>query len=362
MTAMNDITANTDAHLNTETNSVANTRRRRVLMLGVPAVLLAVGATFYLAGGSKISTDNAYVKALTVDIAPQISGKVVELPVETNTRVKKGDLLFAIDDSDYEIALRVADAESYVQWARIEALRPEMRGILEEKHKAEAEAAYYEKELQRLENLRKKLVVSEAQLDDMRHRRDAALAGVAALEQHYRRAAVALNFDVNLPKEKHPFYLAAMAKLDKAKLDLARTRVVAPMDGVITNKNIAIGDLVAPGRTVLSIVQDTGMWVEANLKETDLAGVNVGAAVTVTLDIYPGVKYRGEVESISPVTGAEFALLPPQNASGNWVKVVQRVPVRVRIMPQADQPPLRAGLSADVTIDAGKSRWQRLFD
>jgi membrane fusion protein (multidrug efflux system) len=339
-----------------------NTTRRRVLMLGVPAVLLALGAAVYLAGGRHTRTDNAYVKALTVDIAPEVAGKIIALPVKTNDRVKQGDLLLAIDRSDYEIAVAAAQSELYIQWARVEALRPELREVGEKKKKAEHEEQYYAREVQRLEDLRTQQAVSESQLAEMTHRRDAMRAEILALEQEFQRAGVALGFNVNLPKEKHPFYTLAQAKLDKAKLDLSRTKIVAPADGVITNKSIAAGDLVQPGRTVLSIVQDSEIWVEANLKETELADVHVGAAATVTLDVYPGVEYHGEVESISPATGAEFALLPPQNASGNWVKVVQRIPVRIRITANEGQPPLRAGLSADVAIDTGRNNWQRLFE
>lgn len=339
-----------------------NTRQRRILMLGVPAVLLAIGGALYLAGGREVTTDNAYVKALTIDIVPEVGGKVVEMPVKANDRVKQGDLLFAIDPADYRIAVKAAEADLLLQWARVEALRPEMRAALEQKRKASTEAEYYAKEVQRLENLRAKQAVSESQLDDMRHRRDAALAEAAAYEQEYRRAGVALGFDVNLPKEKHPFYQAAEAQLEKAKLNLERTRVTAPMDGVVTNKMIAAGDQAVPGRTALSLVKDSDVWVEANLKETELDGVNIGAAVRVELDVHPGEEYRGEVESISPATGAEFALLPPQNASGNWVKVVQRIPVRIRITPQPGQPPLRAGLSAEVAIDTGRNRFHKLFD
>lgn len=339
----------------------ANQAKRRLFMLVIPSVLLALGAALYLAGGRYTSTDNAYVKALTIDIAPQVAGKLLEVPVKTNDRVKKGDLLFAIDDADYRIAVAAAQSELYIQWARVEALRPELREVGEKKKKAEHEAEYYAREVQRLENLRTTQAVSEAQLAEMQHKRDAMRSEILALEQEYQRAGVALGFDVNLPKEKHPFYTLAQSKLDKAKLDLSRTRVTAPADGVISNKSIAIGDLAQPGRTVLSIVQDSEIWVEANLKETELADVHVGAAAVVTLDVYPGVEYHGEVESISPATGAEFALLPPQNASGNWVKVVQRIPVRIAIAAQEGQPPLRAGLSAEVAIDTGRNNFRRLF-
>lgn len=341
--------------------AAAPASRRRLLMLGIPAVLLAVGAAIYLLGGRYTTTDNAYVKAITVDIVPEVAGRIVEVPVKTNDRVKPGDLLFAVDKADYEIAVAAAQSELYIQWARVEALRPELREVGEKKKQAEQEAAYYGREVERLQNLRTQQAVSESQLADMEHKRDSARAEILALEQEFQRAGVALGYDVNLPKEKHPFYTLAKAKLDRAKLDLARTRVLAPAEGVITNKQVAVGDVAQPGRIALSIVQDRDTWVEANLKETELANVVVGAPVTVTLDVYPGVEYHGEVESISPATGAEFALLPPQNASGNWVKVVQRIPVRIRIVPQEGQPPLRAGLSAEVSIDTGRSRLDRLL-
>ncbi len=337
-------------------------RKRRLLMFVVPAVIVGIVLIAWALGGRTVSTDNAYAKANTVAIAPLVSGTVIDVPVAPNAHVKKGDLLFAIDPTDYRIAVDAAQAALYIEWARVEALRPEFRATEDERKKAAAEAAYYAKEVTRLENLRASQAVSEAQLDDMRHKRDVARAEESAAAQEHRRIGVGLNQDVNLPKEKHPYYQAGLAKLDKAKLDLARTRVVAPLDGMITNKAVVAGDSVAVGRTVMSIVQDSDVWIEANLKETELTHVQIGQPVDVRLDAYPGVDYTGSVESISAATGAEFALLPPQNASGNWVKIVQRIPVRIRVALKEGQPPLRAGLSADVSIDTGSNRLQRFFE
>lgn len=337
-------------------------RKRRFLMLVIPSVLATAGLIVWALGGATVSTDNAYAKATSVEIVPQVSGAIVEMPVKANDRVAPGALLFAVDPTDYRIAVDAAQAELYLQWARVEAMRPEFRATADGQRKAVNEASYYAKEVARLESMRDKGAVSEAQLDEMKHRRDAAQSEAAAAAQEHQRIGVGLGQNVNLPKEKHPYYQTALAKLEKAKLDLERTRVVAPIDGVITNKSVSLGDVVAPGRTTLSIVQDSGIWVEANLKETELTHVRVGQPVEVRFDAYPGVEYAGTVESISPATGAEFALLPPQNASGNWVKVVQRVPVRVQVEVKADQPPLRAGLSAEVGIDTGANRIQRFFN
>lgn len=335
--------------------------RRRVLMLIVPAALLTVAALLYALGGREISSDNAYAKALTVGVTMAISGRVMTLPVQTNQHVEKGELLLEIAPEDYNIAVRTAQADVYVQMARVEALRSEMREISQKLRRARDDVVYFRKEKDRFENLSTTQAISEAQLDEMSHRLAGAESGVAALEQEYRRVGVGLNYNVNLPLEKHPFYMAAVARLESAQLDLARTRVIALMSGVVANKNISEGDLVGRGRTVMTLVQDTDLWVEANLKETELTHVRIGQPVVVSFDAYPGVEYAGSVESISPVTGAEFALLPPQNASGNWVKVVQRVPVRIRVEASKEQPPLRAGLSAEVAIDTGRNRLQRFF-
>lgn len=337
-------------------------RKRRLLMVAVPVALLVTGLVLWGFGGRVVSTDNAYAKALMVEITPEVAGKAIAVPAQANQQVAQGELLFAIDPGDYEIAVRVAQAEVYLQMARVEALRSEIRETAAKQRKAQADADYYAKEVKRLESLREKSVIAESQLDAMRHERDSAVAEVATLAQEYRRVAVGLGYDLNLPMEKHPFYTAALAQLDKAKLDLARTRVTAPMAGVITNKSINVGDLVSPGRPVLSLVQGDTLWVEANLKETELTHVRVGQPVTVTFDAYPGEEYQGTVASIAPATGAEFALLPPQNASGNWVKIVQRIPVRIHVTVQPGQPPLRAGLSAEVGIDTGKRHLQRLLD
>lgn len=339
---------------------VAN--KRRLFMLVIPGVLLVAGLVAWSAGGRVVGTDNAYAKALTVEVTPQVTGKAISVPVKANQAVAKGELLFAVDPGDYEIAVRRAQAEVYLQWAHVEALRAEIRETLARKKKSQTDVAYYANELARLESLREKSAISQAQLDEMRHKRDAANDEVAMLEQEYRRIGIALNYDLGLPVDKHPYYTAAVAQLDKAKLDLARTRVVAPMAGIVSNKRVAEGDLVSPGMPALSLVQADDLWVEANLKETELTHVRVGQPVAVHFDVYPGVDYAGTVESISPATGAEFALLPPQNASGNWVKVVQRVPVRIRVTVGPDQPPLRAGLSAAVDIDTGLRRFERWLE
>lgn len=326
-------------------------RLRRVLLSLGPLAAIALAAWFYLAGGRYVGTDNAYVQADMLAITAEVTGRAVEVPVATNQRVEAGQLLLKIDDKPYRIAVERARAELTAVRDEIGALRAAYRGTQEQLKRAQSEVRFQGREVGRLRGLASEKYVSEAQLDAAEQKLEAARLTVASLEQESARILAALSGDPALPVEQHPKYLAARTRLDAAELDLARTTVHAPAAGVVGSGPPLPGDLVAAGRPLFSLVLTETFWVDANLKETDLTHVQVGQPATVRVDAYPDVVWRARVASISPASGAEFSLLPAQNASGNWVKVVQRIPVRLALLAAENLPPLRAGMSALVEID-----------
>jgi membrane fusion protein (multidrug efflux system) len=196
----------------------------------------------------------------------------------------------------------------------------------------------------------------EESYDEARHNLDAAQRKLDSSRQRARSVVASLGGDANHPPERHPRFLQAKAARDTAQVDLARTRVVAPSAGVVSNMKLQAGEHVARGVPVFSLIESGHVWVEANYKETQLTYVREGQHVTVSADAYPGSLWQARVSAIAPATGAEFAVLPPQNATGNWVKVVQRIPVVIQLDPAADAPPLRAGMTVSVSIDTGRER------
>ncbi len=332
--------------------------RWALLVLG-PLLVLAIGLYLYLAGGRYVSTDNAYVKADKVTISADVAGRVIEVAVHENEAVSAGQLLFRLDPEPYRIALDAAEAQLAIVRNDIEAMRASYRQKLEEIERARADIAFFEREYERQQTLARKSVASQAGLDRARHDLVTARQAAASLRQEAESVLAELGGDPDRPTEEHPRYLAAKARRDAAARDLRHTRVTAPMDGVATNvDSLQPGEYLQIGDAAISLVASDHLWVEANPKETDLTYVEPGQPVTVTVDAYPGHEWHGTVAGLSPATGAEFAVLPPQNATGNWVKIVQRIPLRVRIetTPADGQPRLRAGMSATVEIDTGHAR------
>lgn len=292
--------------------------RRGLLFIGPLAVAL-VAFILYLTGGRTASTDNAYVKADMVTIGPEVAGTVAAVAVAENQPVTEGQTLFRLDDGSYRIALARAEAELAAVASDVEALRATYRQHLDVMSQAETDVTYYEKVFARQSELLGRSAASQNQVDQARHDLDAAR--------------------------------------DQAALDLTHAVLAAPADGIVTNlDSLRPGLYLAKGTPALTLVETASARVEANLKETDLSYVRSGQPATVTVDSYPGVVWHGRVASIKPATGAEFALLPPQNASGNWVKVVQRIPVRIALDPAPGAPPLRAGMSVWVEIATGHRR------
>jgi membrane fusion protein, multidrug efflux system len=330
--------------------------RRFLIMAIVPAILVAVGLWFWLTGGRYASTDNAYVQQDRVTITADIPGRIVDVAVKTNQHVKKGDLLFRLDPEPYRITL--AEDEAALASARlsVEQLRSTYQQALTEEQQARTDVDFAQRAFDRQQDLLKKGVASQATYDQAEQTLRAAEKTLTQATEKASSAVAGLGGDPNIKTDQHPAVLAAIAKRDQAALDLAHTETRAPVDGVVSQTGpLQVGGYVSSPQAMptalLSLVETSDTWVDANFKETDLTKMLPGQKATIWIDAYPGHTYQGEVASIGAGTGSMFSVLPAQNATGNWVKVVQRVPVRIRFSESTNNLPLRMGLSASVEVD-----------
>lgn len=330
--------------------------QRLMLLVGVPLAALVVGAVWWLSGGRYVSTENAYVKAHIVQIAPEVSGQVRRVLVQDHQTVRAGEPMVTIEQRPFKLALESSEAELDAARTHVETLRATWRETVAEVADAEARAAYFLRQAQRQEELAAKGVASASKRDETQNDALAAADRVTTARQRLRRVLTALNGDPELPADEHPMVREKSAARERAALDFARTTIRAPVDGVAVNMRLQQGEQVKAATPLFAVVALQRPWVEANFKETELTHVRVGQKATIVLDGYPDSAWEALVESVSPATGAEFAILPPQNASGNWVKVVQRLPVKLRLLPYAGEPPLRAGMTAAVRIDTERER------
>ena len=329
---------------------------RPILLGGIPGIAALAVLLFWLWGGRYIATENAYVKAHIAQISPEIAGRILEVFVHDHADVKAGDVLFTIDPEPYRVTLAKAEAE-------LDSIRSQVRTLIatwyeakSELQEAESKVAYWNAQLARQKTLTERGIVSSSKFEEVENNATAAVDRVSVVRKKVERVATQLMGDVNRPVDEHPMVREKQAERERAALDLTRTVIRAPLDGTAVNVKLQKGEQIKAATPLFAVVSQTRPWVEANFKETELTHVRKGLLATVVLDIYPDVTWQAEVESISPATGAEFALLPPQNASSNWVKVVQRLPVRVRLLPMHGEPPLRAGMTATVRIDTGRER------
>jgi membrane fusion protein (multidrug efflux system) len=285
-----------------------------------------------------------------------VAGRVVEVAVRDNQPVESGQLLFRIDAAPLEVAIARADAQLAVVRTELDSLRAEHRVTLAETVEAEQRIAFLTRQLERQQLLKERGMTRDDAVDEARHNLDSARARLEAVRERTARVLAALGGDPALPANRHPRILEAQAARSAVQLELARTRVTAPAAGIVSNMKLQPGEYVSRGVPVFSVIEAGDTWVEANFKETQLAGVRVGQPARIVADAYPGVEWRARVSAIAPATGAEFAVLPPQNATGNWVKIVQRVPVHLAIERTAGEPPLRAGMTVTASVDTGRSR------
>ena len=325
-----------------------------------PLAVAAGGGWMYLQGGRFISTDNAYLKSEMISISSEISGKVVEVLAADNTRVTQGQLLFRIDDQIYHIAHARAQANILKVRSTLASLRADYLNKQADVSQAEAEHTYLAQEYERLHRLAATGAVSAVQVDEAAHEADNARI-LLDISRQGREVVKARLIDPNLPLEQHPDYLLAVEERNKASLDLTHVEVFAPRAGVLAHFEMQAGELVAGSVPLFSLVDDSRVWIEANFKETDLTWMRLGQTAEIKIDAYPDFKWQGKVVSITPGTGSEFSLLPAQNSSGNWVKVVQRISVKLEMELLQNPPLLTAGMSAQVIVDTKHQRkapWQ----
>lgn len=330
--------------------------RRLALMLALPVLLVLGGAYLWLAGGRYISTENAYVQQDMVAVASDVPGRIISVETGENDKVEAGEVLFRIDPEPYRVALRQAEAAIASARLQVDQLRADYREAVADREAAQENVTFQRRIFERQKTLAKGGYAAEARFDEARHELDAAEQSLAGAIQSDASALAALGGNPDIPTDEHPSVLEAQARRDKAALDLEHTVVRAPDSGIVSQSDrLQAGQFLPVGTPVLSLVKTQDSWVEANFKETDLTYMAVGQPATVELDAYPGRTIRATIASIGAGTGSEFSLLPAQNATGNWVKVVQRVPVRLKLE-TGGEVPLRAGLSAAVEVDTGHVR------
>ena len=338
--------AETEGH-EVETTVVTKRRRpvRAILLLIVPLLLLAVGGYYWFTSGASVATDNAQVKQDIVSVSPQVNGPVVEVAVKNGDRVKRGQLLFRIDPASYRVALEQAEAQLAAARLSTTQLRTQAAGTGGDITGAQANLQIKRNALARQQALLKQGFTTRSDYDD-------ALNEVRAAETQLSdaRARAANAHAMLAPGGDQPSIAQAQAAVDKARLELSRTEVRAPMDGTIANADrLQVGQMAIQGVGMISVVHGSGAWVEANFKEKDVGKMVPGQKAKIEIDAYPGQEFKAHVQSIGAGTGSEFSILPAQNANGNWVKVTQRVPVRIAFDGTPSKPMI-AGLSTKATV------------
>ncbi len=329
---------------------------RVLLLIVVPLIAVVAGLYVYATGGQEVETDNAYVKANIVPISAAVTGRVIEVLTRDNQPVEAGAVLFRLDPVPYQIAVDGARAQMDVVKTDVQSLRAEYRATLQEAAEGRERISFLEKQLERQERLKEKGMTRGDTYDEARHNVEAARRRLDSIREKTNRVIAALSGDPNIPVERLPRYAEARAAYDAAMLDLSRALIKAPFAGVVSNMKLQVGEFVEKGAPMFSLIESGPLWIEANYKETQLTYMTVGQPATVVADAYPDHEWPASVETIASATGAEFAVLPPQNATGNWVKVVQRVPVRIKVEQPPGKPQLRAGMTVTVAVDTGRPR------
>ncbi|KAF0173798.1 MAG: multidrug resistance protein A [Rhodobacteraceae bacterium] len=332
-------------------------KKRRGLMIAGPLVLLVAAGGYWLMGGRYEETENAYLHQARISVASSVAGRIDKVLISENQTIAAGDVLFQVDAVPFRLAL--AQAETAVVAARIgvEQLKLAHQTALAQLKLAEDEAAYQSAERIRQENLVAKGVTTDTQLEDARHAETRALDQLDLARQSVAMALAAIGGDPATPTDRHPAVQAASIARDQAAYHLANSVVKAAADGVIYQaSSFKPGQMVAAGQSLFALVQTGDVWIDANFKETQLAHIAAGQPAEISFDQDSSRKLEAVVEAIGAGTGSEFSLLPAQNATGNWVKVTQRVPVRLRLKNPADAAGLASGISARVSVDTGQSR------
>jgi membrane fusion protein (multidrug efflux system) len=342
-------------------------RFRLTLMLGGAGFVAVAALIFWLSTGRYVGTDNAYVHAAKLMVSTDISGIVSEVDVKEGQHVKKNDVLFRVDPKPFQIALDSAKAQLELTRLNIESMKQDYRRILSDIAGQQAQVDLAKANYDRAAELVKTGSTSKANYDQMRYAYESGQKQLQSLQDQAKVQLAKLGGNPDIEATKHPQYQQVLSQVDEAQRQLDHTIVRAPFNGIVTQVaalqpgTYLVSQTAALTNTgAVALVSTDNLWVEANMKETDLTHVRVGDKVTVDVDTYPDHEWNGRVESISPATGAEFSILPAQNTSGNWVKVVQRITVKVKLDEKPKDPQLRAGMSTTVSIDTGHRH--RLLD
>jgi membrane fusion protein (multidrug efflux system) len=319
---------------------------------------LIVGCYWYVTGGQVMSTDDAYVEADTVGISTDVPGIVKDIDVTNNQHVERGQVLYRLDPQQFQIALDNAKASLAQTALTIDAMKQDYQRMLSDAAAQQGQVALDQATYDRNATLLPSGTVAKATYDQARYTLETDNNKLESLRRQAAVQLARLAGNPDIPVSEHPQYLQAKAQVDEAQRQLDHTVVRAPFAGIVTNvPAIEPGKYLAASTTAFYLVDSDRVWVDATPKETELTNVQPGQPVTVTVDTYPDAEWHGTVESVSPAAAQQFSLLPAQNTSGNWVKVVQRVPMRVRVdTSDKNQPPLRAGLSVEVDVDTGHAR------
>lgn len=330
---------------------------RKFLIIGVPVIFLFILGIVYFTGGRYVSTDDAYIMGARTEISANVIGRVIEIAVQDNQEVRKNDILYKLDDRDFVNARNDALAKLANARLQISSLKATYKQRQADMRSAKAKLNYLQREYKRQTALAESGISSQTQLDEARQAFISASQNFDSIEQSAASVLASLNDNPEINVNDHPTVQQAQAMLDQAELNLSYTIIKAPIDGILSKvENLQIGDYINAAKPVFGIVSNKDIWIEANFKETELTYMRPGQKATIKIDTYPGKVFHGTVVSISPCTGSVLSILPPENATGNWVKVVQRLPIRVSIDDADPQQPLRMGLSVTVKIDTQHSR------
>ncbi|HEY0420528.1 MAG TPA: HlyD family secretion protein, partial [Acetobacteraceae bacterium] len=330
---------------------------RPILMIGGVLLVLAAALLYWLHGGRIVSIDNAYVRAAKLAVSTDVPGIVAEVAVREGQRVRAGDVLFRLEPRRFEIAVAGARASLDQAVLSVEAMKRDYMRMLRDIDAKQAQVQSDQVSFERYSNLVRGGGVTRADYDDARFRLSASRAALESLQEQAKVQLARLGGRADIDPSATPQVQQAQAQLDEAQRQLDHAIVRAPFNAIATQvEQLQPGQYLAAATAAFGLVSTERVWIEASPKETDITHVKPGDPVDVTVDTYPGRVWRGTVDSIAPNSGAEFSVLPPQNASGNWVKVVQRIPLRVRVDRQPNDPELRAGMSVVADIDTGHTR------
>jgi membrane fusion protein, multidrug efflux system len=367
---MSQAAVSTSAPRVTERVSDVSSRRRLgrglvrpILMLGGIVAVIAGAGYYWITGGRVVSIDDAYVRAAKEVISTDVSGIVAAVPVHEGQRVQKGEILLRLDPKPFEIALAGATANRNGMVSTLNGMKLDYKRMLREVEVKQAQLESNQANFERFSGLIKSGGVTRADYDNARYQVMADRQSVEALKVHAAVQLARLGGDPDVDVRQMNEYLQAQAKVDEAQRQLEHTTIYAPFSGIVTQvETVQPGMYLAAATAAFGLVSNDNIWIEANPKETELTHVKPGDAVDVTVDTYPGRTWKAVVESIAPNSGSEFSVLPAQNTSGNWVKVVQRIPVRIKVERAEGDPELRAGMSVIADIDTGHHRsWRDLY-